>query len=134
MHFAKLTEFIAFHGFYMNNEFQFLLSCLKYQTVNIFKMLKIAIIMIWTVVLFSESENVQIVNGKKTTIEKFPWTASVNAAIHWIPLEADLKCTAVIIGKKWILSAAHCNDHPWFHYYFIRAGSNAPTWAVRIQH
>lgn len=84
--------------------------------------------MIWTVVLFSESENVQIVNGKKTTIEKFPWTASVNAAIHWIPLEADLKCTAVIIGKKWILSAAHCNDHPWFHYYFIRAGSNAPTW------
>jgi secreted trypsin-like serine protease len=45
----------------------------------------------------------RIINGRRANIDAFPVTAAIIS-------EDELQCTGVIIGSKWVLTAAHCYD------------------------
>ncbi|XP_031617250.1 chymotrypsin-like protease CTRL-1 [Contarinia nasturtii] len=88
-------------------------------------------IIIFSLILFSairrcSCENVQIINGNKTTRENYPWIVSINTAskIHWI---IWYTCSGTLISKKWVITSAHCYENRWYPVYqFIRAGSDLP--------
>ncbi|XP_031616808.1 serine protease 38-like [Contarinia nasturtii] len=85
----------------------------------------IALLVVFTT---SCESTVQIVNGKKTSIENYPWTASINVA--WgFRVFAEFQCGAVIISERWLISNAHCNIFNILIFYqFVRVGSNYSTW------
>lgn len=89
-------------------------------------MFKIIIVLLIVFTISCES-NLQIVDGKETNIERYPWTASINVAWGFKFL-AQLQCDAVIISEKWLISSAHCNVDFLMWYQFVRVGSNSSTW------
>lgn len=85
----------------------------------------IALLVVFTT---SCESTVQIVNGKETSIENYPWTASINVAWGFRVL-AQFQCGAVIISERWLISSAHCYySNLLFFYQFVRVGSNYSTW------
>ncbi|KAJ6645392.1 Trypsin-4 [Pseudolycoriella hygida] len=71
----------------------------------------------------NSDRNLLIVNGTVITINERPYQVALN--FHYIPfIYADFVCGGVIIGKKWILTAAHCLDKA----KVVRAGTSCSTW------
>lgn len=85
------------------------------------------IIALLIVLTRSCESSVLIVNGNETTIENYPWTASINVA--WVfQIFAEFQCGAVIISEKWLISSAHCHMDWFILYQFVRVGSSSSTW------
>lgn len=70
----------------------------------------------------------RIYNGNEAVIENHPWQAEINikdtlrvmgiSTVWW----HESHCGGIIIGTKWIISAAHCFNNETFHYR-VRLGS-----------
>lgn len=86
-------------------------------------MFKIIIIFFLSVLIRSAISQLTIVNGTDTEIELHPWQVATNEIRFFYFYYQH--CGGSIIGKKWILSAAHCFDEP--KSLIVRAGTSTST-------
>lgn len=75
---------------------------------------------------FIRHQNIGIVNGEPADIREIPYQIAIwyrwPGFLPYILQKHYFNCGGVIIGQKWILTAAHCVDEG--YDYYIRAGSS----------
>ncbi|XP_034948279.1 polyserase-2-like [Chelonus insularis] len=66
---------------------------------------------------FQELKRVRrVIGGERAVIEDFPYQVSIQVSKHHV-------CGGSIIAKKWVITAAHCINHP-VSAYIVRAGTS----------